>query len=93
MPELREEVKKLQVEKADSRARGVSQVWQAKGLGGANFGCVANKGVASEILEVWQGKELRKGEDRKLKLENSGEGARVEMESGRGARGSTPRAV
>ena len=38
--------------------RGVSQVWQGKELRKGIFGCVANKGVAGEIVEVWQGKEL-----------------------------------
>ena len=33
-------------------------MWQAKELGECDFGSVANKGVAGEILEVWQGKEL-----------------------------------
>ena len=33
-------------------------MWQAKELQEGVFGCVANKRVTGEILEVWQGKEL-----------------------------------
>jgi len=42
------------------RGEGVSQVWQGKELRRAIFGCVANKGVTGEILDLWQGKELEK---------------------------------
>jgi len=33
-------------------------VWQGKGLRQAIFGCVATKGVAEEISDLWQRKEL-----------------------------------
>jgi len=38
--------------------RGVSEVWQGKGLRGCGLGSVANKRVAGKIVEVWQGKDL-----------------------------------
>lgn len=52
--------------------RGVLQVWQAKELQGRVFGSVANKGVAGEIVEVWQRKDLRE-------VERKVEGAQPQM--------------
>ena len=49
---------------AQEDSRGVSQVWQAKGLRECVLGSVANKGVTQEIVEVWQTKELERVEER-----------------------------
>jgi hypothetical protein len=41
-----------------NRPRGVSEVWQGKGLREDVFGSVAMAGLTGEFLEVWQGKDL-----------------------------------
>jgi tRNA(Ile2) C34 agmatinyltransferase TiaS len=53
-----EETEPIESFRVGRRGRGDSQVWQAKSLREGVFGCVANKGLAGEISEVWQGKGL-----------------------------------
>ena len=65
-----------------NRPRGVSDVWQAKGLREGIFGSVAVTGLTDEFSEVWQGKNLRNREVESLKLKVEKREAQLALRGG-----------